>query len=210
MNDPYQHPESYKAQQQFTEHYLEGHTPWDSGISPPELMDVMVGPHMLPRGNALDIGCGTGTNSLEMAKHGWSVLGVDFAEPAIVLANRKAEREQDTIIRHNGNVRFSCTDITRLEAPSEPYTLIFDLGCLNAIPYAVRSAYVQIVADYAAPGALFLLYAHLPQQDRRKPLGCTPEEIDALFASSFTLERREMGQSPQGGASMWNWLRRTI
>jgi SAM-dependent methyltransferase len=208
MYDPQQHPESYEAQRQFTEHYLAGHTPWDSGISPPELMDAMTGSHILPRGNALDIGCGTGTNSLEMAKHGWSVLGIDFAEPAIAQANKKAEKKQDEIARHHGHVHFLCVDITRLEAPSKPYTLIFDLGCLNGIPYAVRPAYARIVADYAAPGACFLLYVHLPQAGR-KPFGCTPEEIDDLFAPSFTLERREMGKNPQGGNSMWNWLRRT-
>ncbi len=107
-----------------------------------------------------------------------------------------------------GSVQFLCADVTCLEAPSIPYSLVFDLGCLNGIPYVLRSTYARIVADKAAPGALFLLYTHLPNPDRKGPLGCTPEEIDELFGSTFVLERREMGFEPGLGDSMWNWLRR--
>ena len=122
-------PESFEAQQRFTERYLEGTIPWDTGISPPELFEAISGPQALPPGRALDIGCGTGTNSLTLAKHGWQVLGVDFAEPAIAQAKIKAANEHDEIARVGGSVRFLCADVTRLEAPSIPCTLVFDLGC---------------------------------------------------------------------------------
>ena len=206
--DPHQQQESYEAQQQFTERYLEGTTPWDTGISPPELVEAIIGPHALAPGRALDLGCGTGTNSLALAKLGWQVVGVDFAEPAIAQASGRAAQEREEIARKGGSVRFVCADVTRLEAPTRHYTLVLDLGCLNGIPYVLRSAYAQIVAQQAAPGALFLLYTHLPQPGRRGPLGCTPQEIDELFARTFTLERREMGADSQGWPSMWNWLRR--
>jgi SAM-dependent methyltransferase len=206
--DPHQHPESSEAQQRFTARYLEGTTPWDTGISPPELLEAISGPQALPPGGALDLGCGTGTNSLALAKLGWQVLGVDFAEPAITQANIRAANEQEEIARKGGSVRFVCADVTRLEAPTKPYTLVLDLGCLNGIPSVLRSTYAQIVVEQAAPGALFLLYTHLPHPDRSGPLGCTPQEIDELFARIFTLERREMGADLQGWSSMWNWLRR--
>ena len=208
MHEPQQSPESFEAQQRFTERYLEGTIPWDTGISPPELLEAISGSHALPPGRALDIGCGTGTNSLTLAKNGWQVLGVDFAEPAIAQAIIKAENEQGAIARVGGSIRFLCADVTCLEAPSIPYTLVFDLGCLNGIPYALRSTYAQIVAEQAAPGALFLVYTHLPNPDRKGPIGCTPEEIDQLFGSTFTLERREMGYDLVSTHSMWNWLRR--
>jgi methylase of polypeptide subunit release factors len=50
--------------------------PWDTGISPPELIDFI---NSNPPGKALDIGCGTGTNAIRLAKEGWRVTGVDFA-----------------------------------------------------------------------------------------------------------------------------------
>ena len=162
----------------------------------------------MPPGRALDIGCGTGTNSLTLAKHGWQVLGVDFAEPAIAQAIIKAENEQQEIARVGGSVQFLCADVTCLEAPSIAYSLVFDLGCLNGIPYALRSTYAHIVVEQAAPGGLFLVYTHLPNPDRKGPIGCTPEEIDELFGRAFILERREMGYELGSAVSMWNWFRR--
>lgn len=208
MHDPQQSPESFEAQQRFTERYLEGTIPWDTGISPPELLEAISGPHALPSGRALDIGCGTGTNSLTLARLGWQVLGVDFAEPAIAQAIIKAEDEQEAIARVGGSVRFLCADVTCLESPSILYSLVFDLGCLNGIPYTLRSNYARIVAEQAAQGALFLLYTHLPNPERKGPIGCTPEEIDELFGRAFILERQEMGYELGSAVSMWNWLRR--
>lgn len=197
-------------QQRFTQMYLEGHAPWDSGVSPPELLASIQGPEALPPGRALDIGCGIGTNSLTLALAGWRVLGVDFAEPAIVQALLKAAEAGPAIARAGGSVAFAQADVTRLTppAPEERVNLLLDIGCLNGIPSELRPAYAQTMASYAAPGALFLLYAHLPRSDGSGPLGCTPDEIDTLFAGTFRLERREMGTSPQGGDSMLNWLRR--
>ena len=37
----------------------------------------------LEPGKALDLGCGSGRNSLMLASMGWSVLGVDFAPLAV-------------------------------------------------------------------------------------------------------------------------------
>ena len=42
----------------FSERYAAGDIPWDSGITPPEIHEVL---KELPPGKALDLGCGTGT-----------------------------------------------------------------------------------------------------------------------------------------------------
>ena len=42
----------------FSERYASGETPWDSGITPPEIVELLA---ELPAGSALDLGCGTGT-----------------------------------------------------------------------------------------------------------------------------------------------------
>jgi SAM-dependent methyltransferase len=197
--------------QRFTQMYLEGRIPWDSGISPPELLEAIDGPLALPAGRALDVGCGTGTNSITLALRGWRVVGVDFAAPAIARARAKAVEVQDQLARAGGSVTFVEADATRLSAPtadSERIDLIFDLGCLNGIPHELRPAYARVMERQAAPGALFLLYAHLPRPDGSGAIGCTPEELDTLFSASFNPQKRVMGQAPQGGESMWNWLRR--
>ena len=47
----------------------------------------------LQPGRALDLGCGSGPNALMLARRGWSVFGVDWAERAIELASQAARDE---------------------------------------------------------------------------------------------------------------------
>lgn len=203
-------PSEHDINEMFNERYRTGETPWDTGVSPPELLETMEHPPAeLPR-RMLDIGCGTGTNCLTLARRGWHTVGVDFAPLAIDAARRKIQGLADEIARAGGSARFLVADVTRLAppAPEERYSLLLDLGCLNGIPPAGYANYAKMVAEQALPGALFLLYVHLPVAGRERPRGVTPEELDQLFAAAFRLERREMGSAPQGGQSMWNWLRR--
>ena len=198
------------SQENFNERYRSGNTPWDSGISPPELMEAVTGPDALAPGRMLDIGCGTGTNCLTLARLGWQTVGVDFAPLAIERANQKAAAVADEIAQAGGSVNFRQGDVTQLAPPDERYTLLLDLGCLNGVLPSLRVHYARVVAQQAMPGALFLLYAHFPEVGRIHPPGCTPEEIDQLLGTDFRLERRVLGKAPQGGDSMWNWLRRLI
>ncbi len=194
----------------FNERYRVGETPWDTGISPPELLEAIENPpEGLPR-RMLDIGCGTGTNCLTLARRGWHTVGIDFASLAIDTARQKMQGLADDIARANGSAHFLVADVTRLAPPAldERFSLLLDLGCLNGIPSALHADYAKMVEQQALPGALFLLYAHLPVAGRERPRGVTPDELDSLLAPTFRLERREMGFAPQGGQSMWNWLRR--
>src|SRR5205823_2650147 len=69
--------------------YRRGRTPWDTGITPPEVVDLIEGPDALPPGRALDLGCGTGTNVRYLADHGWDATGVDAEPRAVDAAERK-------------------------------------------------------------------------------------------------------------------------
>jgi len=200
----------YDIHEMFNERYRQGDAPWDTGISPPELLEAIAEPPTeLPR-RMLDLGCGTGTNCLTLARRGWQTVGVDFARLAIDAATQKAQALADDIARAGGSSRFFVADVTRLAppAPDDRFSLLLDLGCLNGIPLERRADYAKMAAEQAMPGALFLLYAHLPIAGRERPRGITPEELDQLLAETFRLERRDMGIAPQGGQSMWNWLRR--
>lgn len=189
----------------FTLMYWRGRPPWDSGVTPPEIVATVEGPDALPPGRALDLGCGTGTSSLYLAKHGWQVTGIDFTEPAIERARTKARQEGIGPDR----ARFLQGDVTRLGALplGEPHTLIYDVGCLHGVPVAERSRYAEGVARAAAPGARYMLYA-FERRSGPGPAGLTEADVRALFAPGFTLERVERGSDRNASSSAWYWLRR--
>jgi SAM-dependent methyltransferase len=189
----------------FSLFYRVGRPPWDSGVVPPELIETVEGPNALPPGHALDIGCGSGTNSVYLARHGWSVTGVDFAGSAIARAKEKARLARPL----RGSTRFIQADVTRLDTVTlqAPCSLLLDIGCLHSLPQSERLAYAASVASHAASGALFLLYAWERGAGPTRRLGATPEEIGSLFAGTFAVLRVEQG-TERGMPTAWYWLRR--
>jgi SAM-dependent methyltransferase len=137
--------------------YLARRTPWDTGITPPELVEVVEGPSALPPGRAIDLGCGTGTNVVYLARHDWEATGVELVGQALRRARRKVAASGVTARLVHG-------DVTRLEqlGLGEGYGLLFDLGCYHSIPAGRRDAYAAGVTALAAPGATFLMYGFAP------------------------------------------------
>ncbi len=191
--------------------YRRGRTPWDSGIAPPELVATVTGEGALAGtpGRALDLGCGTGTNALYLARLGWDVVGVDFVAQAIARARAKAAAAGSLA----GSARFVRGDVTNLAAldlgPQAPgsFTLLFDLGCLHGLAPASRPRYASGIARLAAPGATYLLYAFAPRLMHGRPIGMTADEVRALFAPHFAVTRVVEGMDG-GLPSAWYWLRR--
>jgi SAM-dependent methyltransferase len=193
----------------FTLMYWRHLTPWDTNITPPELVRVVEGdgPERLAAGRALDLGCGTGTNTLYLARHGWDATGIDFAAPAIIRAQRKAAQAGQI----SGAMRFLQGDVTRLEALDlrPGYQLVFDLGCFHGVAPQGRPQYTSGIARLAAPGARLMIYALAPTRIAGRAVGITADELRATFAPTWTVERIETGTGPSGRPSAWYWLRRS-
>ncbi len=178
--------------------YLLSRAPWDTNITPPEVVQLIEG-ERLPPGRALDLGCGSGTNSLYLARHGWEVVGVDFSRPAIRRARRKARRAGIT------SCRFYLADVTRLGFLQEPFDLALDIGCLHGIPPDRRPAYAAELTRLLRPGGLYMLYAFTPRSPTR---GIAPEEVRELLTPAFVLEKQQGGADPSGSTSFWYRIRR--
>lgn len=86
-------------------------TPWDTQVTPPEVMEFIA---RTPPGKALDLGCGTGTNAITLARHGWRVTGVDFIPKAILAARAKAARS-------GFSIDFLVASVADLSALSGPF-----------------------------------------------------------------------------------------
>ncbi len=180
--------------------------PWDSGITPPEVVSFVAAD--TKKGRALDIGCGTGTNSIYLAQHGYQVVGIDFSPKAIATARDKARRAR-------GAVDFRNADVTRLEFLNEPFDWVLDIGCLHAIDFAGRARYAEHLARLTRPGSVFLLYAFSPRPANEREhliklrnVGMTSEQVQELFAEQMSLERIAQGADRDERASAWYWFKR--
>lgn len=127
--------------------YRHGTPRWDSSEPHPELKELVAG---RPRGRALDLGCGTGTDAIYLAQQGWDVVGVDFVPEAIETAQLRA-------LAAGSSPRFVVGDVTRLRegGVDGPFDLILDTGCYHGIAASLRGAYATEVGSVAAPGADF-------------------------------------------------------
>jgi SAM-dependent methyltransferase len=129
--------------------YRFGKPRWDTDQAQPEVEELA---RSLPAGRALDLGCGTGTNDVYLAQHGWEVIGVDFIPNAIEAARKKAQGA-------SVDAKFVVGDVSRLRAlgVAGPFDLVLDVGCYHAMPAGRREAYAVEVAAVTRPGADFYL-----------------------------------------------------
>jgi len=185
--------------------YWFGNTPWDTGVTPPELRAV-VESGQVQLGRALDLGCGTGTNVLYLARHGFDVVGVDISSRAIAVAQRKIKQAG---LAQRAHVYSG--DVTRLDALpiTGLFNLALDLGCLHGVDLAARPRYAAGLAAHTRTGGLYLLYAFGPRTCLGRSAGLTTQEAERLFAPAFTLLQVNHGQDRAGAESAWHTFQKT-
>ncbi|MDN5915380.1 MAG: class I SAM-dependent methyltransferase [Pseudonocardia sp.] len=173
---PTDHELEVTVRRQLEEFYRSGPPPWDCGVTPPELVDLVEGTAALPPGRALELGCGTGTNAVYLARHGWDVVGVDLIDCAIRQAQHKAEAVGTP-------VQVLCGDATRLDDVdvTGSFDLFFDLSCYCGIPAHRRTAYADGLTRRAAPGAWLLMFGYGPEAFDDDIIGVTADELHTRF-----------------------------
>lgn len=174
-----------------------GTPPWDTQVSPPELLDFM---QTHQPGNALDLGCGTGTNCLTLARAGWITIGVDLAWVAIYKAKRRFATEQ-----LSGN--FIESDVTRVELPDMAFDLILDIGCFHSLPPLGREVYEENIFRWLKPGGSFLLYGHMTNHKESEKSLITEEQIDQ-FSTNLTIQSRKDCVDAWHRQTIWLWFMR--
>jgi cyclopropane fatty-acyl-phospholipid synthase-like methyltransferase len=170
-----------------------GDPPWDSGITPPEVVEFL---DAHPPGRALDLGCGTGTNVITLAEHGWEAKGVDFVPRAVRQARRKARRAEV-------HVEFAVGDVADKRHFAGRYDLILDIGCYHALSEAQRRQYRQNIAAHLADGGTYMLYGFLSGDSSR----ISERDVDA-FQDVLRLRKRVNSQDPNRSDSAWFWFSR--
>ena len=133
----------------WNEHYATGDMRWDRS-EPESVLVRLVEEGRVPRGRALDVGCGTGTNARYLASRGYRVLGVDIAPLAIEQAAAKVGDATDSIdLRHH--------DFLGDGLDAGAFDLVFDRGCFHVFDDAAdRARFARQVAHCLAPRGVWL------------------------------------------------------
>jgi SAM-dependent methyltransferase len=166
---------------------------WDTGVTAPEIIRYISGK---TPGNAIDLGCGTGTNLLFLAQQGWNITGLDYPPLVIDKAKRKLSDFQKTLL---------VADVTKLsnyDLPG-PYDMGLDMGCFHNLSEEGRLRYVEGLEKWIRSNGVFMVYAFQPHNNMNK--GITKAEMITYFKDSFELINYEQGQ---GRPSAWYYFQK--
>jgi glutathione S-transferase len=146
--------------------------PWD--IGKPQDALVAVFDELGIAGSALDLGCGTGENVLELARRGLDAWGLDAAGAAIAKANQKRDARGLT-------ARFVEGDALDLAALGRTFDTVLDCGLFHVITDEERTRYVRELDHVLRPGGRHLMFGFATNPSGFGPRGYSPEELRAYF-----------------------------
>ena len=136
---------------EWNERYRDGNLPWDTGQPSAELQRALSRNAIQPC-RALEIGCGTGTNSVWLAQQGFEVTGFDLASLAVEQAQKRASAA-------GVKAHFVVADVLQLPDLGGPFAFFFDRGCYHAVRRGAPGQYAPAVARHLAAGARGLILA---------------------------------------------------
>lgn len=119
-------------------------------VYPPDAAVMAFERHVEPPPGAeiLDLGCGTGSHAVALARRGHSVLGIDVSEPMVARARGKGGA---------GAVAFRCCDVMELAdaAPAPHFDAFLSLSnVLNCLPdMATMETTLRALARVLRPGS---------------------------------------------------------
>jgi SAM-dependent methyltransferase len=140
--------------QTFSDFYQRGTKPWDSGHVCPELLGAL-NAGKFPGKTVLELGCGTGTNALEFARRGYTVIAVDFVPQAVEMAREKARAD---ITPLSGSVDFRVADVLK-DALGGPYDVIFDRGVYHSLRHLNIKRFQEVLEKITRKGTRWLTLA---------------------------------------------------
>ncbi|HSN74623.1 MAG TPA: class I SAM-dependent methyltransferase [Anaerolineae bacterium] len=165
----------------WNERYRQQDAPWDTGVVPPELHELVDTGQLRPPGVTLDLGCGTGTNVNFLASLGFTAIGIDLAWRAVAEARRKA-------LAASLPARFFAGDVADLALDHVQACFALDMGCLHSLSEENRERYARSLARLVGLGGFYMLYGF--DQDPTAGEGSRgfgPGEIAVRFAPHFRL-----------------------
>jgi SAM-dependent methyltransferase len=172
--------------------------PWDTGTPDPMLVE-MIETGAIAAGRTLEVGCGTGTNAIYLAQHGFDVVGVDISPGAVKNAR----------VRAHGRCRFETIDFLNDAPPDGPFQFVFDRGCFHTFDEDhERARFAKNVSAALVDGGLWLSLigsTEGPPREAGPPRRTAREVMNAIEPSLEILQLRS-GEFGVCGEQLKAWL----
>ena len=137
------------TEERFQKRYASGDTPWDIGKPDVNLTQTVTTVALEPC-KALDIGCGTGDNSIWLAQKNFQVTGIDASETAVQKAREKA-------LQAKIKCTFMVMDFLTGKITGAPFGFAFDRGCFHSFHSdEERQKFAENVAAHLEKAGLWL------------------------------------------------------
>jgi cyclopropane fatty-acyl-phospholipid synthase-like methyltransferase len=163
--------------------YQEGDTPWITQQPSQELLRILK-EFEIPRGRALELGCGDGVNAVLLARQGFQVSAVDVSETAIRKARERADRE-------GVSIEFRVADVTALDGFSPPFDFVFDRGVYHVVRQDSLTGLLQSLEHVTTDGSIYVTLAGNANEEtpegERGPPRVSAEEICREFTPLMQL-----------------------
>ena len=193
-----------KIEDKYKERYKSGDTPWDIGKPDFNLVEV-VKREPIQSCKVLDIGCGTGDNSIWLAQNGFQVYGTDTSEIALESAHNKASKA-------NAKCHFMPADFFNDKIEGAPFGFIFDRGCFHSFSSENdRKMFAEKVAAHLEESGLWLTIAGNRDENRQSPGPPQRSAQDIVLAVEpffmiLSLSTSHFGSNVQNPPRAWRCL----
>ncbi|MDQ6958388.1 MAG: class I SAM-dependent methyltransferase [Mariprofundaceae bacterium] len=130
---------------------------------------------------ALDLGCGPGTQAIELSRLGFETTGADISPSAVRKADERARKEGVA-------VTFICDDILNTQL-SDTYGVIMDRGCFHVLDVDQRPNYLRSVVRLLDGNGYLLLKTFHKQEtcEVGPPNRFEAADIAKIFSDTFEL-----------------------
>jgi methyl halide transferase len=169
-------------QSRWNDRYESGDVPWDTGYPSTELVRLIKEERILP-GRVLELGCGTGTNSIWLAQQGFDVTATDISPLALEQARHKAASARV-------NIRFLEADVLNLPPLGAPFPFFFDRGCYHVVRRIDVERFLSTLERISQPGTIGLvLTGNAKEKHEPGPPVVSEQEIRQELGRVFDIVR---------------------
>ncbi len=194
-------PEEADVQQtagMFKEMYKE-FAPWDIGRPQKAIVDLDACGEI--KGRVLDVGCGTGENSLFLSSKGHEVWGIDLVDVAIERANAKAKER-------GLKATFKVHSAFKLDLLGKKFDTVIDCGMFHTLDDDERTCFLDNLRSALVMGGVYHMLCFSEKAPPYGPRHLSQAEIRSVFHDGLSVKsiRAAFFETTYGSDVVPAWL----